>query len=88
MELAARAMGQLAWSFGATIAEYVNFEMRRAFDSLASQDRNEMRKLAAVSEILPIKFLCDLCDLLDFLDDEYTDSRVSTFYLELQILYN
>ena len=48
MEMAAKAMGVLALSSGTFAAEYVEFEVRRALEWLAT-DKSEGRRHAAVS---------------------------------------
>lgn len=48
MELAAKAVGHLALASGAYTAEYVDFEMKRAFEWLHSTERKEERRLAGV----------------------------------------
>lgn len=48
MEMAAHAVGKLALASGTYTAEYVEFEVKRAFEWLAG-DRNEGRRQAAVS---------------------------------------
>ena len=51
MEMAAKAVGKLALASGSYMAEYVEFEVKRAFEWLTG-DRNEGRRYAAVSEII------------------------------------
>lgn len=48
MEMAARAVGWLAYSSGSYAAEYVEHEVKRALEWLTS-DRQESKRLAAVS---------------------------------------
>ena len=48
MEMAAKAVGKLALASGTYTAEYVEFEVKRAFEWLTG-DRNEGRRHAAVS---------------------------------------
>ena len=48
MDMAARAVGRLAVHSGSHTAEYVEFEVKRAFEWLAG-DRNEGKRHAAVS---------------------------------------
>lgn len=49
MEMAARAVGWLAYSSGSYAAEYVEHEVKRALEWLTS-DRQESKRLAAVSQ--------------------------------------
>ena len=48
MEMASKAVGRLALASGTYTAEYVEFEVKRAFEWL-SGDRHEGRRHAAVS---------------------------------------
>ena len=50
MEMAAKAVGRLALASGTYTAEYVEFEVKRAFEWLAG-DRNEGKRYGAVSNI-------------------------------------
>lgn len=42
MELAAKTMGRLALVSGSKASEYVEFEVKRAFEWLGATDRNEV----------------------------------------------
>lgn len=53
MEMAAKAVGKLALASGTYTAEYVEFEVKRAFEWLTG-DRNEGRRYAAVCIALSI----------------------------------
>lgn len=53
MEMAARAVGWLAYSSGSYAAEYVEHEVKRGLEWLTG-DRQESKRLAAVSSILHI----------------------------------
>ena len=50
MEMAAKAVGRLALASGTYTAEYVEFEVKRAFEWLAG-DRNEGKRYGAVSNL-------------------------------------
>lgn len=48
MELAAKTMGRLAIVSGSKASEYVEFEVKRAFEWLGATERHEGRRHAAV----------------------------------------
>jgi FKBP12-rapamycin complex-associated protein len=48
MELAAKAVGKLALVSGTYSTEYIDYEVKRAFEWLAASERHEGKKLAAV----------------------------------------
>ena len=51
MEMAAKAAAKLALASGTYAADYVDFEVNRAFEWLMAEDRSEPKIYGAVSEV-------------------------------------